>query len=164
MPGVGSKTIVHPAHTVQACNDLGQNSRAGGPKAAGTTLGWPLGSRGEWVRRLPYYRLSCSIRAFGSPPRGLAFGLPSVTDTAVAVARAQVRPLSRGGGELPTTPLLSQLSLSRPSALRDLAPRGTFEPHLAEGDFHGGLGGGAGRPPAAPALAGGGAGAALVCP
>ena len=93
VPGAG--LLVHPAHTVQACNDLGQNSRAGGPKAAGTTLGWPLGSRGEWVRRLPYYRLSCSIRAFGSPPRGLAFGLPSVTDTAVGCSRTSAPSLQR---------------------------------------------------------------------
>ena len=45
VPGAG--LLVHPAHTVQACNDLGQNVRAGSPKAAGTTVEWPSGSRGE---------------------------------------------------------------------------------------------------------------------
>ena len=109
--------------TVQACNDLGQNSRAGGPKAAGTTLGWPLGSRGEWVRRLPYYRLSCSIRAFGSPPRGLAFGLPSVTDTAVGCSRTSAPSLHRGGVVSSPRPRCSASSASAP-----LRPSGLGSP------------------------------------
>ena len=45
VPGAG--LLVRPAHTVQACNDLGQNVRAGSPEAAGTTVEWPSGSRGE---------------------------------------------------------------------------------------------------------------------
>ena len=39
----------------------------------------PRGERREWVRRLPYYRLSCSTGLWPSPPRGLrlAFYLPN---------------------------------------------------------------------------------------
>ena len=45
--------------------------------AAGTSLEWPSGSRGRWVRRLPctVYQVS---RAFGLPPRGLAVGFLSL--------------------------------------------------------------------------------------
>ena len=45
--GQAPQILLTPAHTRQACNDLGQNVRAGSPKAAGTTVEWPSGSRGE---------------------------------------------------------------------------------------------------------------------
>ena len=45
--GQAPQILVDPAHTRQACNDLGQNVRAGSPEAAGTTIEWPSGSRGE---------------------------------------------------------------------------------------------------------------------
>ena len=75
VPGAG--VLVQPAHTMQACNDLGQNVRAGSPKAAGTTIGWPSGSRGEGVRRLPRYRLSCSTGLWLSPT-GVSVLLPQL--------------------------------------------------------------------------------------
>ena len=89
---------------MQACNkcNLGRKpkvpgtegySQAGGPETAGTTIGWPSGSRGEWDSGSAGSRATvCRVaRFFGSPPWGLAFILPSFADTAGGRSRSRTR-------------------------------------------------------------------------
>ena len=58
--------------------------------------------------------LSCSIRAFGSPPRGLAFGHPSFADTASGRSRTRGAPSIQRWYELTSAPLFGWLGLSAP--------------------------------------------------
>ena len=94
------------------------------------TIEWPSGSRGESRSagsRTTVYRVA---RAVGSPPRELAFCFPSSASTAAGRSWHRGAPSVQRWYELPSAPL--------PSALWDLATRGTFEPLLSSGDFLGG--------------------------
>ena len=113
--------LVDPAHTVKACDGLGQNVRAGSPGTAGTSIGWPSGSRGEWVRRLPCYRLSCNAGLWLSPT-GVACQLPWLAawpQVARAPSRQVVSTAARCAltpevVELPAVPPLGQLGVLAP--------------------------------------------------
>ena len=115
------RILVDPAHTVQACNGLGQNVRAGSLRTAGTSIGWPSGSRGEWVRRLPCYRLSCNAGLWLSPT-GVACQLPRLamwpqvtrTPSRQVVSTAARCALTPEVVELPAVPPLGQLGVFAP--------------------------------------------------
>ena len=134
--------VVDPAHTRQACNDLGQNVRAGSPEAAGSTIEWPSGSRGEWVRWLPYYRLSCSTGLWLSPTGVIAFCFPPANPASqtqpsrVGRSCTRVHPLSRGG--MSRSRCSAGSASPRPSALGTWLPVVLSNPCLSPGDFHGG--------------------------
>ena len=102
-------------------------------------------------------------RAFGLPPRGLVVGLLSLIGT-VRVTRAGASTLCALTPEVvgfPATPPFGWLGSPRPSALWDLFDHGYFRTAAGRRDSPGLFVGGLGRPPAAPAVAGVGTGAAL---
>ena len=140
-----------------------------GAAAAGTTLEWPSGSRGRWVRRLPCHRLSDGAGLWspptgvgGLPPRPSRRGHGSPARLVQLLKHHTWRALTPEVVGFPATPPFGWLGSPRPSALWDLFDHGYFRTAAGRRDSPGLFVGGLGRPPAAPAVAGGGTGAALL--
>ena len=85
--GQAPRILVHPAHTRQACNDLGQNVRAGSPEAAGAEVA-AAPVRLVWLRPQVI-----GIASEAGGEGGVSAGLAATT----AAARAR-RWHVRGGG------------------------------------------------------------------
>ena len=130
------KILVDPAHTRQACNDLGQNVRAGSPKAAGTAIEWPSGSRGECSPVLPSIVYSAGLWL---SPTGVGVLLPRLRKRSHRTLVHQGAPSIQRWYELPAAPLLGRLGVFaplRPLGLRlvGLPEVLSFEPLLISGD------------------------------
>ena len=132
---------------------------------AGTTLEWPSGSRGRWARRLPCHRLSDGAGLW-SPPTGVGGRPPQSNRYGPSHPRRSIhslRPHSRGGrvSRDPTVRLAWLPTPLRPLGLGEVSRPGYFRTAAGRRDSPGLFVGGLGRPPAVPAVAGGGTGAAL---